>query len=267
VEVPETRFAKVGEDRIAYQVIGDGPIDLLYVPPMTTVLDTRWEWPPYVSFLRRLSSFSRVIMFDKRGLGASDAISAPRLPPWEEWADDARAVLDAAGSERTAIYGEADAGPTAILFAATEPERTRALVLFNSSARLTADRGVYPHLFRHSYATEMLHGGMNPLVLMKILGHETLDMITSVYQQLTVSDSHAAAMAMRGLNIRWGSAWGQLTCATSATTPTDDSECRSGNVPPHKVRRERVRGEPGRATATRTLGEGRHPATGDTQRP
>lgn len=121
MDVPETRFATIGEDRIAYQVVGNGPIDLLYVPPMATILDTRWEWPPYAHFLETLASFSRLIMFDRRGLGASDAISDTRLPPWELWADDARAVLDAVGSDRTAIYGEVDAAPTAILLRRRNP--------------------------------------------------------------------------------------------------------------------------------------------------
>jgi len=140
VEVPETKFTKLGEDRIAYQVMGDGPLDLLYVPSESDTVDLRFDFPAQADFLRRLASFCRLIMFDPRGMGASDAISYEGLPPWELWGDDVRAVLDAVGSERAAILGSTSTGPTAILFAATEPERTSGLILFSSAARfLVAD--------------------------------------------------------------------------------------------------------------------------------
>jgi class 3 adenylate cyclase len=135
---PETRYAPLGADRIAYQVLGDGPLDLLYAPARGDSLDLRFDWPPLGDFLRRLASFSRLIMFDRRGAGASDPISYEGLSLWEQWADDVRAVLDAVGSERAAILGAGDVGPTAALFAATEPERTRALILFTTSARFMA---------------------------------------------------------------------------------------------------------------------------------
>ena len=134
-EVPETRFAKLGGDRIAYQVVGEGPLDLLYTGQGGDAMDARWEWPPYIKFLNRLASFSRLIMFDPRGVGASDSISFEGLPPWEQWADDVRTVLDAVDSERATLLGGGDTGAAAILFAATEPERTSALMLFSASAR------------------------------------------------------------------------------------------------------------------------------------
>lgn len=143
MEIPETKFTKVGEDRIAYQVVGEGPVDLLLVSPTGNAVDLQWDWPAGASFLRRLASFSRLIMFDRRGWGASDSISHGGLPPWEEWADDVRAVLDAVGSERAAIFGIGEVGATAVLFAATEPERTSSLLLFNATARFLADRN-YP---------------------------------------------------------------------------------------------------------------------------
>ena len=133
-EVPTTHFAKLGRDRIAYQVLGEGPVDLVLVPGIGDALDIRWEYPPYASVLRRLASFSRLIMLDRRGMGASDPVSLEALPSWEEWADDALAVLDTVGSERAALLGVNDAGPTAILFAAARPERTHSLILFNSGA-------------------------------------------------------------------------------------------------------------------------------------
>ena len=133
-EIPKTQFAKLGRDRIAYQVLGDGPVDLMWAPGIGDALDIRWEYPPYASLLRRLASFSRLIMLDRRGMGASDPVPLEALPSWEEWADDALAVLDAVGSERAALLGANDAGPTAMMFAATRPERTHSLVLFNAGA-------------------------------------------------------------------------------------------------------------------------------------
>jgi class 3 adenylate cyclase len=133
-EVPETRFAWLGEDRIAYQVFGEGDIDLLYTSSTGDAIDLRWDWPPYADFLRRLGTQARVIMFDRRGFGSSDNASGQPLPSWEQWADDARAVLDAAGSERAVLHGLADGGPIAILFAASHPARTRGLILANTAA-------------------------------------------------------------------------------------------------------------------------------------
>ena len=116
-ESPDTWFTRVGNDRIAYQVFGDGPIDLVYVMGTTqrwTTIDLAWDWPPYAHYLRRLASFTREIMFDRRGSGASDRVTGAGLSIWEHWADDIRAVQDAAGSERAAIYATSDSGPSAI---------------------------------------------------------------------------------------------------------------------------------------------------------
>ena len=138
-EIPETRFTRVGKDRIAYQVLGEGPNDLVYLPSSQDCIDLIWEFPPYERLLRRLATFSRLITFDRRGAGASDAAPADGLAAWESWADDAGAVLDTVGSEQAALFGHSDGGPTALLFAATRPERTRAVVLFNASARFLKD--------------------------------------------------------------------------------------------------------------------------------
>jgi class 3 adenylate cyclase len=140
VDVPETRFTWVGDDRIAYQVFGDGPVDLVYVANTTATIDLLWDWPPCAHYLHRLGSFCRVVMFDRRGSGASDRATSTGLAIWEDWSDDIRAVLDAVGVERAAIYASSDSGPSALLFAATAPERTQALVLYCSTARfLVAD--------------------------------------------------------------------------------------------------------------------------------
>src|SRR5437867_4433370 len=123
---------------IAYQVVGDGPIDLAFVPFAISTVFT-WQHPLFATFYKRLASFSRLILFDKRGTGASDR---PRTPPTlEAQMDDVRAVLDAVGSEQAALFGAGHGGQMAALFAATYPERTVALVLYSTFARLpgTAD--------------------------------------------------------------------------------------------------------------------------------
>src|SRR2546426_3160698 len=124
---PETRYAKSGDVNIAYQVVGDGPTDLVYVPGWVSNVELIWEKP--TRFLERLASFSRLILFDKRGTGMSDRVSNARLPTLEERMDDVRAVLDAVGSERAALVGHSEGGSMSLLFAATYPERARALVL------------------------------------------------------------------------------------------------------------------------------------------
>jgi class 3 adenylate cyclase len=136
---PQTRYAKSGDVRIAYQVVGDGPIDLVFVPGFVSHVELVWEEPHFARFLERLASFSRLILFDRRGLGLSDRPGGP--PTLEESTDDLRAVLDAVGSERPAIMGNSEGGVLAMLFAATFPERTRALVLHGAYARLVDEDG------------------------------------------------------------------------------------------------------------------------------
>ena len=132
--VPETRYARVGDGHIAYQVVGDGPIDLVWVGAWFSHSDGRWEWPSWASFWYKLASFSRLILFDRRGTGASDPLPSDDWT-WEEWVEDLLAVMDAAGSERAALAANADGGATAILCAASHPERVSALILSNTSAR------------------------------------------------------------------------------------------------------------------------------------
>src|SRR4051812_40882889 len=132
---PPTRYAKSGDVSIAYQVVGDGPIDVVLVLGFATHLDLQWEMPAFAQFFERLSSFSRLILFDKRGTGLSDPVAdAPTL---EERVDDVRAVMDAAGSERAALFGISEGGPMSVLFAATHPERVTALVLHGAMGRTT----------------------------------------------------------------------------------------------------------------------------------
>jgi class 3 adenylate cyclase len=125
---PETRYAKSGDLNIAYQVVGEGPFDLVYVPGWISNIELMWEEPAHAHLLRRLASFSRLILFDKRGTGMSDAVSVDRLPTLEQRMDDVRVVMDAAGSDQAAVFGSSEGGLMSVLFAATYPERTRALV-------------------------------------------------------------------------------------------------------------------------------------------
>jgi pimeloyl-ACP methyl ester carboxylesterase len=121
------QYAKSGDLSIAYEVVGDGPFDLVFVPGLVSHLDNWWEQPASTRFMERLASYSRLILFDKRGTGLSDPVSG--VPTLEERMDDVRAVMDAAGSEQAALFGLSEGGSMSLLFAATYPARTRALVL------------------------------------------------------------------------------------------------------------------------------------------
>jgi pimeloyl-ACP methyl ester carboxylesterase len=130
---PETRYARSGDVNIAYQVVGDGPRDLILVPGWLSNVEVFWEEPWAVRFFERLASFSRLILFDKRGTGLSDRVAD--VPNLETRMDDVRAVLDAAGSSRAALLGYSEGGPMCALFTATYPERTAALIMIGSYAR------------------------------------------------------------------------------------------------------------------------------------
>jgi class 3 adenylate cyclase len=132
VRQPETRYANGPEGNIAYQVVGDGPMDLVVVPGWFSHVDLLWGDPGWVSFVEDLASFARVILYDKRGTGLSDPVD--RVPTLESRADDLRAVLDAAECKQPALFGYSEGGPISILFAGTHPERVRALILFGSYA-------------------------------------------------------------------------------------------------------------------------------------
>jgi pimeloyl-ACP methyl ester carboxylesterase len=135
VERSETRYARSGDLSIAYQVVGDGPFDLVYVPGWVSNIELMWEEPGLARFLERLASFSRLILFDKRGTGLSDPVPTDGLPTLEERMDDVRAVMDAVGSERAALLGHSEGGNMCVLFTATYPERTTALLLVGSYAK------------------------------------------------------------------------------------------------------------------------------------
>ena len=136
---PTTRYAKSGDYSIAYQIVGDAPLDLVLVPGFVSHVEHAWEDPDLARFFGRLASFSRLILFDKRGTGLSDRVPVEQLPTLEQRMDDVRAVMDAAGSKRAALFGVSEGGPMSMLFATTYPDRTSALVLYGTYANRVRD--------------------------------------------------------------------------------------------------------------------------------
>ena len=132
---PQTRYAKGPEGDVAYQVVGDGPIDLVVVPGWFSHIDLQWDDLQWRSFLGELASFARVILYDKRGTGLSDPVDG--VPTIENRADDLRTVMDAAGSGRAALFGFSEGGPISLMFTATYPERVRALALYGTGVGST----------------------------------------------------------------------------------------------------------------------------------
>lgn len=133
---PETHYVRAADVHLGYQVVGEGPPDLVYVPEFWNSIEAQWEEPSFDRFLRRMASFSRLICFDQRGTGISDPVALSEVATLEQWLDDVKAVMDAANSKQAVLVGVGGGGPLSILFAATYPERTRALVLLNTFARL-----------------------------------------------------------------------------------------------------------------------------------
>jgi pimeloyl-ACP methyl ester carboxylesterase len=132
---PRTQYAKSGPASIAYQIVGEGPIDVVLVLGFATHVELQWELPAFRCFFERIASFARLILFDKRGTGLSDPVT--EVPTLEQRVDDLRAVMDEAGSERAVLFGISEGGPMSILLAATHPDRVHALVLSGAMARTT----------------------------------------------------------------------------------------------------------------------------------
>lgn len=165
---PETHYARSGDVNIAYQTIGDGPIDLVFVMGWVSHLEYFWTEPTFARFLETLASFSRLILLDKRGTGLSDRVPLSDLPTLEQRMDDVRAVMDAVGSEHAVIVGVSEGGPMSALFAATYPEKTLALVMIGSYARRLKDEN-YPWgptlAEREAFLGELQHNWGGPIGL------------------------------------------------------------------------------------------------------
>ncbi len=198
--VPKTRYAQSGSVQIAYQVVGEGPVDLVFSPWWWNNLDTQWDDPLVAAFLERLASFSRLILFDQRGVGLSDPVPLAELPTLEEWMDDIRAVMDAARSPAAALLGHGDGGLVAMLFAATFPERTSALVLVDSCARLRKD-GDYPgwtddvvEFFLTEFGTAWGSGALIPFLAPDLVGDDVFRERLARAERLCVSPTAAVAI-------------------------------------------------------------------------
>ena len=198
---PETRYARSGDDYIAYQTLGDGPRDIVFMSAWFSHVDGRWEEPRFAAMLRRLATMGRLIVFDKRGSGASDPLHIPD-PTWEDWADDIRAVMDAAGSQRAAIIGVGDSGPLACLFAATQPQRVQSLILVNTGARLmrgpnypwgldTDDVKRFLARTKESWGT----GGVADVFSPSVAGDDRYKQWWARYQRMSASPGRSTAMA------------------------------------------------------------------------
>jgi class 3 adenylate cyclase len=135
ISMPKTQYARAGDVSIAYQVVGDGPVDVIVIPGFVSHVELIWDIPPAVRVIERMASFARLILFDKRGGGLSDPVSG--APTLEERMDDVRAVLEAVGSRQAVVLGSSEGAPMAVLFAATHPESVSALVLYGGMARST----------------------------------------------------------------------------------------------------------------------------------
>jgi class 3 adenylate cyclase len=200
--VHETQYARNGDLHIAYQTIGDGPIDVVLVDQWFSNMDAQWKFPPLAHLLTRLASFSRLIVFDKRGTGLSDPVSIDALPTIEEWIDDLRAVLDAVGSTRVALISGIGASFVTLVFAATYPERTSSLVLVDGCARLAWAED-YPwgqHTERLAQDLEFLRagwgrdGGTMTVLAPALLQDRTLAEQYIRYERQSASPGAARAM-------------------------------------------------------------------------
>jgi pimeloyl-ACP methyl ester carboxylesterase/class 3 adenylate cyclase len=207
VTVPETRYARTADGvHIAFQVVGAGPVDMVFVMGWVTNIEVMWEDPDFARLLGRLASFSRLILFDKRGVGLSDRVPEDRLPDLETRMDDVRAVMDAVGSERAVIFGVSEGGPMSMVFAATYPERTIALVLYGTVADFTARAPAYKE-DPAAYLTRMEERwGTTEMARQEIAGwaapgHESDDRLVSwLATYMRRSASPGAAIALERMN-------------------------------------------------------------------
>ena len=196
---PETHYAKSGDVNIAYQVTGSGSLDLVLVPGWVSHVEQAWEEPSFAGFLHRLASFSRLIFLDRRGTGLSDPVAG--LPTLEERMDDVRAVMDAAGSERAALFGISEGGPMCSLFAATYPERATALVLYGTMAKGMREAD-YPWGVDHDQAIRFLDGiergwgkGMTPRVFAPSIAQDERQVRSwAKFERLAVSPGGARVL-------------------------------------------------------------------------
>ncbi|MEX2275307.1 MAG: alpha/beta fold hydrolase [Actinomycetota bacterium] len=194
-----TGYARLGSQRIAYEVFGSGSIDLVMTAGSFSAFDSDWEDPMAELFLRRLASFVRLIRFDRRGTGASDPLPLDVLPPWESFVEELECVMSQVGSERAAIMTAYDAGPMGMLFAATKPACTAALILVNTGAKYIADDdypiGVAPEVADELNRTMADRWGGDEHVLLQVPSKADDPRFRSWYAKKTRSIAGPAAAA------------------------------------------------------------------------
>jgi pimeloyl-ACP methyl ester carboxylesterase len=196
---PRTQYARSGDAHIAYQVFGEGDVDLVFVPGFVSNIEHYWEMPRVPDLLNRLGSFARVVMFDKRGTGLSDPVAEP--PPLEQRMDDMQAVMDAARLERAALYGISEGGPASILFTATYPERTSALVLYGSTPRFRTDDDIpwgatdeqIPHLL-DEVSSRWGDGALLEIFAPSTVGDASMEEVWSRFQRAGASPAMGRAV-------------------------------------------------------------------------
>jgi pimeloyl-ACP methyl ester carboxylesterase len=203
----QARYAKTADGvHIAYQVVGDGPVDMVFVMGWVTNIEAMWDDPDFARFLGRLASFSRLILFDKRGVGLSDRVPDDRLPDLETRMDDVRAVMDAVGSERAVVFGVSEGGPMSMLFAATYPERTIALALYGTVADFTVRAPAYKedpaeYLARTEESWGSLEFARGEIASWGAPGHESDERLVAWFASyMRKSASPGAAVALERMN-------------------------------------------------------------------
>jgi pimeloyl-ACP methyl ester carboxylesterase len=209
--LPETRYARCSAEgiacHIAYQTLGSGDRDIVFMSAWFSHVDGRWEEPRFAAMLRRLASMGRLIVFDRRGSGASDPMPSA-TPNWEDWADDILAVMDTAGSKRATLIGVGDSGPLAVLVAATYPDRVSSLVLINTGARLVRDDD-YPWGLTREEVDRFLErtretwgtGGIVDVFSPSAANDERYRQWWAKYQRMSASPGRSTAMAGLVFNI------------------------------------------------------------------
>jgi len=204
VDVPETRYAHSEEGDIAYQVVGDGPVSVVFVGDWWNHVEWQWEERHHARFLTRLASFSRLILFDKRGTGMSDPVRLDELPTLERWMDDVTAVIDTAGADQVALVAHGAGGPMAMLFAASYPERVSSLALISTFATLARHddypAGIPPQIA--DLTLEWLTGGWGTGATLDALG-PTAAGDTALREWLGRLQRLAASPGVAAAMMRW----------------------------------------------------------------
>jgi class 3 adenylate cyclase/esterase/lipase len=221
--LPETRFAKSGEVNIAYQVMGEGPVDLVWVPGLCTHVELNHEIPGYTDFMRRLAGFSRLALFDKRGQGLSDRVAG--APTLEERSDDVRAVMDAIGMKRVALVGVSEGTMMAAYFAATYPERVSHLVLAAGLAKQVSSDdypyGPSPELFR-KFAEHWTSGMIIKSFIPSLAGDPAFAALAAKYERQSCSPGNFRALAEMNIKLDTRAILPQIRVPTLVLHRTND---------------------------------------------